>query len=316
MKQLAAILAAVMLVGCNSSEPGPIVDPALSTLVPSDTTMLVGVRVEDLTKTEIYKRYLAERPIAPLDAFAQQMGINPRKDLWELLYISNGKERVMLGRGKLLNDTDPRLEIEKRGAQRMSYRGYTLVGNDEAAVLVMGASTVGINGTSMAGIGNTALLKRIIDTRDKTNGPPALLAERMKEMPKTAVMWTVFAGAPMTLPPDASANMGNVVKIVNSVESGSFYLDLHAGLTGKAMGIAATEQDAKDLQGGMRGLLGLARLASEKSNAPLQHLLDGMQVTQEGKVVNLHIQEPEEAITTLLDFMLAGRETAVPTPQQ
>ena len=180
--------------------------------------------------------------------------------------------------------------------------GYTLVGNDQSAVLVMGASPVGINGTSMAGVGDTAMLKHILDTRDKTNGPPSILADRMREMPKTAVMWTAFSGAPMTLPEGASANMGNLVKIVNSVESGSFYLDLHAGVSGKAMGIAATEQDAKDLGGGMRGLLGLGRLTAAKDNVPLQRLFDGMRVTQEGKAVNLYIEQPEDAITTLREM--------------
>jgi hypothetical protein len=316
MTRVVLLLAAVVLVGCNSTEPGPIVDPALSTLVPPDTTMLIGMRVEDLTKTAIYKKYLADRELAPLDEFARQMGVDPRKDLWEILYISNGKERAMLGRGKLLDDSDPRLEIEKQGAQRMTYRGYTLVGNDQAAVLVMGASPVGINGTSMAGVGDTAMLKHILDTRDTTNGPPAILADRMREMPKTAVMWTAFSGAPMTLPEGASANMGNLVKIVNSVESGSFYLDLHAGVSGKAMGIAATEQDARDLGGGMRGLLGLGRLTAAKDNVQLQRLFGGMRVTQEGKTVSLYIEQPEDAITTLLDFMLGGRGLAVPAPKQ
>jgi hypothetical protein len=48
----------------------------------------------------------------------------------------------------------------------------------------------------------------------------------------------------------------------------------------------------------------------------LQRLFDGMRVTQEGKTVNLYIEQPEDAITTLLDFMLAGRGPAVPAPKQ
>ena len=98
MKTVVMALAAVLLVGCNSTEPGPIVDPALSTLVPADTTMLIGMRVEDLTKTAIYNKCLAERELAPLDEFARRVGADPRKDLWEILYISNGKQRAMLGR--------------------------------------------------------------------------------------------------------------------------------------------------------------------------------------------------------------------------
>ncbi len=309
MKTLVLLVGVVLLVGCNSTVPGPVVDPAMITLVPPDTTMLIGVRVEDLVKTSIYQRYLADRPIAPLDEFAKQIGVDPRKNVWELLYISNGKERALLGRGKFSNEAEPRLEIEAKGAKRTGYRGFSLVGDDEAAVMLMGPS--------MAGIGDTAALKRIIDTRDKTNGPPAVLTERMKEIPKTAALWTVYAGPPMTLPPDASANMGNLVKIVNSVESGSFYLDVHAGVSGKGTGIAASEADAKELQGGMRGLLGIGRLVGAKDDVRLQRLFDGMRVTQEGKNVNLYIEEQEDAITTLLDFMLSGQgRNAIPAPKQ
>lgn len=303
MKKLWFALLALALAGCSSKPVGPVVDPALSTLVPSDSTMLIGVRVEDLTKTEIYKRYLADRKIDPLDEFAAQIGVDPRKNLWEVLYISNGKEHVMLGRGKFSNEAEPRLEIEVKGdAKRTNYRGFSLVGDEKVAVMLMGPS--------MAGIGDTEGLKRVIDTRDKTNGPPDVLAERMKEIPPTAAIWSVYAGSPLTLPEDASANMGNFVKIVNSVESGSFYLDVRQGVKGKATGVAPSEQAAKELHDGMRGLLGLARLATGKNDVPLQRLLDGMRVTQEGKVVNLYVDEQEDAITTILDFMLnQGRST-------
>src|SRR5690606_14136081 len=115
-------------------------------------------------------------------------------------------------------------------------------------------------GPTLAGVGSTAGLKRIIDTRDKTNGPPAILAERMKQIPREAGFWSVYAGSPIELPPNASVNMGNLVKILNSIQSGALYADLRTNLSAKAMGTAETEQAAKELHDSLRGLLGLGRL--------------------------------------------------------
>lgn len=293
-KLIMTAAAALMLLGCKGSDEGALVDPALSTLVPADTTMLVGIRVEDLLKTQIYKKYFAERSMAPVDEFAKEMGLDPRKDLWEVLLITNGKDSVVLGRGKFSNEAEPRIQREMEGGKRFSYRGFTLIGNDETAVMLMGPS--------LAGVGATEGLKRIVDTRDKTNGPPAILAERMKEIPREAGFWSVYAGSPIDLPANASANMGNLVKILNSIQSGSFYADVRTNISAKATGIVETDQGAKELHDSLRGLLGLGRLMGAKDDVRLQRLFDGIRVTQDGKNVNLYIDESEDAIGTLMDL--------------
>jgi hypothetical protein len=284
--------------GCKKTTPGALVDPALSTLVPADTTILVGVRVEDLLKTPIYKKYLADRAIAPLEDFSKEFGLDPRKDLWEVLFISNGKENVVLGRGRFPSEPEQRFARELKGATRTNYHGYTMVGDDQNSILLLGSS--------LAGAGDTAGLKRIIDTKNQTNGPPAVLANRMKEVPVTAGIWSVYAGAPISLPADASANMGNMVKVLNSIESGAFYLDLRSNVSGKMTGITAADANAKELYDSLRGLLGLARLMGSKDDVKMQRLFDGLRITQDGRNVNLYIEEQEDAITTLLDFMNAA----------
>lgn len=299
MKKLLFVAAlAVALSGCKKTSGGALVDPALSVLVPADTTMLVGIRVEDLLKTPIYKKYLADRALAPLDDFSKQFGIDPRKDIWELLFISNGKESVILGRGKFPSEPEQRFPSELQGATRTNYRGYNLIGNDQTSLVLIGAT--------VAGVGDTAGLKRILDARAQTNGPPAVLAARMKEVPVTAGIWSVYAGSPITVPAGASANVGNMVKILNSIQSGAFYMDLRTAVSGKATGIAATDAAAKELYDSLRGLLGLGRLMGAKDDVKMQRLFDGLRITQEGKNVNLYIEEQEDAITTLMDLIPTG----------
>jgi hypothetical protein len=161
-------------------------------------------------------------------------------------------------------------------------------------------------GSTVAGAGDTAGLKRILDARASTNGPPPVLAARMKEIPVTAGMWSVYAGAPISLPKDAPANMGNMVKILNSIESGAFYMDLRTNVSGKATGIAATDAGAKELHDALRGLLGLGRLMGAKDDVKMQRLFDGLRITLDGKNVNLYIEEQEDAITTLIDLATSG----------
>jgi hypothetical protein len=285
--------AALALTACKKSS-NVVVDPALSTLVPADTTLLAGVRVEDLKKSPIYQKYLAQQAIEPMDEFAREFGIDPRKDLWELLFISNGKESVVLGRGKFSNEAEPRLERERQGAKRFNYRGFTMVGDDNNAVLMLGPSVMGI--------GDTAGLKRVVDARDKTNGPPAGLAARIKDIPAGAAFWAATLGSPISVPPNAEGTAATVVKILRSVESGSIYFDLRTAISGKAVGVAANDASAKELHDALRGLLGIAKAMGGKNDVRMQRVLDGLRVTQEGRNVNIYIEEQEDAISTLTDF--------------
>jgi hypothetical protein len=299
MKTLLLALAALLLAGCQRQPPGPIIDPALLTLVPSDTTLLVGVRVEDVMKTPVYQHFLADRAVEPLDEFAREIGVEFRKSLWEVLFVSNGVESVMLGRGKFSSEAEPRLPREAAGAKRFSYRGYTLVGDERHAVLLMGPTLVGV--------GATQGLKRVIDTRDKTNGPPQILTERIREIPREAGVWSVFTGSPVQLPENAAATAGNLARVLGSMESGLFYLDLRNGVAGKASGLAPSEAAAKELYEALRGMLGLARLMTSKGDVSMERFFDGLRVTQDGAAVHVYIDQPEEAITTVLDLVRGMR---------
>ncbi len=304
MMRLLFVLVLLALAGCKKSEQGAIVDPALSTLIPADTTMLVGIRAEELMKTPLYERYLAKRPIGPLDEFAKRTGLKGRTDVWEVLLITNGKQNVVLGRGKFSNEAEPRLPMEDVGGKRFGYKGYTFIGDEETAVLLLGPS--------VAGIGDTAGLRKIVDTRDKSNGPPAVLAKRMAEIPRAAVIWSAYAGAPMAMPKDLPPNMTNIFKILNSVESGSFYMDLRLGLAAKASGSASTDAGAKELHDALRGLIGFARLGATKGNPAMGKLLDGVRVTQEGRDVNVYVDAPEEALGQLADLWMGQARELLP----
>jgi hypothetical protein len=300
MRATGLLIFALALAGCVNTPPGPKIDPALVGLIPPDTILLAGARLDQLQKTPIYQKHLANRPVALIDDFPKQIGLNVRRqDLWELLLISDGKQSVVLGRGKFADEAEPR--IERPGATRFGYKGYTLVGDEREAVLLASPTVIGV--------GPTTALRSLIDNKGKSNGPPANLAEQLKQMPADAMFWTVYGGGVKSLPFNLPGDMANVNKIIASIQSGSMYLELSAAVNGLATGNCANEQDAKSLYDALRALAGLGRLAVPKGQPgkdqpELGRILDGLRITQDSHKVNIHIEEPEELVNTLLDLWL------------
>jgi hypothetical protein len=295
MKTTGLCILALALAGCVRTPPGPKIDPALASLIPPDTILLAGARLDQLQNTPIYQKHLANRPVPLIDDFPKQIGLEvKRKDLWELLLISDGKQSVVLGRGKFADEAEPRIEIP--GATRFAYKGYNLVGDERQAVLLVSPSVIGV--------GATPALRSLIDNKGKGNGPPAVLADQLKQMPAEAIFWAAYGGGITRLPFNAPGDLANINKIMASIQSGSMYLDLRTGVNGLATGTCGTDQDAKGLYDALRGLAGLARLAIPKDKPEVGRLLDGLRITQDSHVVNIHIEEPEELVDPLLNLWL------------
>jgi hypothetical protein len=291
----ALILTLAGFTGCVKTLPGPKIDPALASLIPPDTILLAGARLDKLQETPIYQKNLANRPVPLIDDFPKQIGLDVRrKDLWELLLISDGKNSVILGRGKFADEAEPR--IQRPGASRFGYKGYNLVGDEREAVLLVSPTVIGM--------GPTAALRSLIDNKGKSNGPPANLVSLLKDMPAESMFWAVYGGGVTKLPFNAPGDMANINKIIGSIQSGSAYLDLRAAVNGLAIGNCDSDADAKGLYDALRGLSGLARFAIPKDQPELGRVLDGLRITQESHKVNIHIEEPEELVNTMLNLWL------------
>ena len=292
---ITAALTLAGLIGCVRTPPGPRIDPALASLIPPDTILLAGARLDQLQKTSIYQKHLANRPVPFIDDFPKQIGLKVRRqDLWELLLISDGKQSIVLGRGKFSDEAEPRIEIP--GSTRFSYKGYNLVGDESQAVLLVSPSLIGF--------GPTAALRSMIDNKGKSNGPPANLADQIKVMPAESIFWAAYGGGVSKLPFNTPGDMANLNKMFASLRSGSLYLDLRTGVNGLASGNCGSDQEAKSLYDALRGFAGLGRLAIPKDRPEMGKLLDGLRITQDGQIVNIHIEEPEELVGPLLDLWL------------
>jgi len=294
MRKTAPLAAAALLAACSHpAPPGPKIDPALAGMIPTDTVLLAGARIEAIKKTPVYQKNLAERDFPAVDRFAEQMKIDPRKDLWELLYVSNGSRSAVLGRGMFSDESEPRIP-----GHRFGYRGFNLVGDDNTAILLISPTS--------AAIGDTGQLKAMVDAHDKSPGVPPALAAVMKDIPSESQLWAAYGGGPLHLPIPTTGNLANLNNIVQTIESGSLYLDLRMGLSGVAAGTSRTEKDSQDLEGGLKALVGLGRLSTPKDRPELQRVWDGIRITQQDRSVKLYIEQPEELVEQFLN-MTMGR---------
>jgi hypothetical protein len=277
------LLGAVFLSGCARNPVTEAkVDPELATLVPADTVLLAGVHVEALEKTLLYQKYLADLRFQPVDDFAKQTGVDPRKDLSELLFVSNGKQGVLLGRGKFAGGES------RRG---VAYKGFQLIGNEQTAVVFINSST--------AAAGEPSALRSLIDQRSSSHGPPPAMAASMKEIPPESQIWAAYTGSPVNL-----GFGGNVTKVLGSLEHAVLFFDLRAGLNGVASGLCSNEQGAQDVEGGLKLLIGMGRLSAPSDQPDMLRVYDGIRVTREARRVRLSIDEPPDLVKKVVDLWM------------
>ena len=276
------LIAVAVLAACsrNPQAEGVFLDPALATLIPADTTLMVGTRVDLLAKTRIFQEGLTK--VQAVQEFERRTNVNPRKDLWQLLFVSNGRKGFLLGRGKFADELMAP-DLSRPGVQRFSYKGLILFGDEREALLFINSST--------AAIGETAVLRSLVDQRPAITGPPVRITARMKEIPREAHFWGVYAGGPVDLP--LTGNMANVNKMLGMVDSGDFYFDLSAGVKGA---VTADSAQAQQLEDALNGLIGLARMGAPKNQAQL----GTFQVSRVDRRVSVAVEAPPELLELVL----------------
>jgi hypothetical protein len=285
----AFFLALLCVTGCRTASTQSIrIDPALVMLTPADTTLLAGVRMDVLRPTPLFQRWVK---LGPLDEFAKNTGVDPRKDLWEILIAYNGSSAAVMARGKFAETgIEPKLNIQ--GARRIPYKGFTLIGNEQAAVVFINPST--------AVMGKVPMLKTIIDQRNspKPGGAAAVLA-MARQIPAQNQMWMVARDVriPVMQEPGMAGNMAKMLSMLQTVTAAG---DLRTGVTFYADGTCRTEQDAKSLGDAVRGMIGLGRLSTPDDKKELLRVYDAIKVDQTQRTVRVAGDVPQSLVDELL----------------
>ena len=113
MRQFLLVALVAALAGCSKQpnlSKSVYIDPALLSLVPPDATLMIGANLDTLRKSQIYQDHFANEVTAQLDNFARQTGLDPRKDIWEVLVFSSRTSTVVMARGKFsVAELEPKL---------------------------------------------------------------------------------------------------------------------------------------------------------------------------------------------------------------
>jgi hypothetical protein len=267
----AALPAVLLASACQRPQAGVRIDPALATIIPADTVMAAGVKVEGVRQTPLYAKYIEKAGLLRVDDFAQKTGFDPRKDLYELLATSNGKDIIVMARGKF----SP-LGLEPKaseGIPRTNYKGLTLIGDEKSAVAFINPS--------VAVAAPMPVLRNFLDHRTETSGPPQALADQLTQIRPDSQIWAAAIGGEnfSRLIPEAG-NMANLNRILADVQSATVSLDLRFGFDFVGQAIYANEKSAQSTTEALRALLGFARLNTPNSEPDLLKAYDGIQVNQ------------------------------------
>lgn len=289
------LLVCLELAGCGSAQTRSArIDPALASLVPPGTVLMAGIRMEDLRATPWYKTTVGQRPLPVLDSLVRETGLDPRQDIWELLFASDGTNIAILARGKFSpQGLEPRLE--RQGATRIPYKGYTLIGNEQGAVAFMNSTT--------AVAGRPAAVRSIIDQRGSSTGPPPALRQKIDSIPGQNQIWLVASGGfgELSKSMPAEGNLANLTRVFSMIESATAAADLRAGLHLFLSGVCRSDQDARSLGDAVRGLVALGRLSTRSDEPDMLRVYDGIQVEQQQRNVRVNVALSQE----LLDQAMA-----------
>jgi hypothetical protein len=175
----------VFLTTACQRQPSPTVflDPALAVLVPRDTTLIAGIRMQRLKATPFYDSVVAGSP-RRLE-FRKTSGLTDDSDVWEYLIAYNGQDWLALMRGKFAEmGMEPRLD--KPTARRVSYNGVTIIGDDAGAVAFLNPTT--------ALAGRYEMILRTLDERNSNTGVPLPLEKLALTIPAVNEIWFASIG--------------------------------------------------------------------------------------------------------------------------
>jgi hypothetical protein len=249
-----AIALTVAMAGCSKPPPPRVfIDPGLAPLIPPDTTVLAGIRVDLLAKHPGFGMLAKQRAV---QRFVEITGIDPAKSLWQVLFVSNGSGSLLLGRGKFANELmAPDVKRFGNPGGRFDYKGLSMVGSEQDAMLFINSSTTAI--------GAAPALRTLVDQMPKLHDVPERFAPLLADIPLESEVWGAYAGGPVDL--DVSGNLVNLRKVFELLQSGEFYANVDTQLHLTGVGTSPTVDRAQQLHDAIEGLMAIAQIHGDVS---------------------------------------------------
>jgi hypothetical protein len=296
------LLAAMLLLAIGSCvrkpSVGVFVDPAFGPLVPPDTRYMAGIRLDKIRETPLYKQLNGRFDLdRRLDVFAERTGLNPRKDMWYILIASNGRDTLLLARGRFtVGEMEPKLGA--LGNTRTKYKDYTLIGNPETSVVFINPG--------VAAAGTRTVLENLIDHRGQWSELPEQLSAKLRTMSSGDQLWMVsdapfpeaaIAGSDTT---GMKSMLSNLLGYVKETQAG---IHIDHGADFKASIKCVSDEGAQRVRDAVKGTVGLARLNTRDDQMQMLKLYDTIQVNQTAANVDIQASVAPDLVDPLLKMV-------------
>jgi len=280
-------------------QKGVFLDPAFGPLIPPDTKLLAGIRLDKIRETPLYKKLDGQFDLnRRLNLFAERTGLDARKDTWQLLLVWNGTRALVMARGKFsVADGEP--SFKELGGEHLRYKDYSVIGTPETSVFFLNPS-VGI-------AGRRSDLENFIDHRAEYSNVPSSLQAGLNELPYSDQLWLVSNG---TIPeralagPDTTGAKSLLSNLVGYVQGAQLGLHVDQGIDfGGSVDCTSTE-GAQRVRDAIKGVVGLARLRTPDNQMEMLKLYDTVRVNQDGSKVTLSASVAPDLVDPLLKMLV------------
>src|SRR4051794_17944459 len=220
----AAWVATIAIASCSGPAPSGIVVPReFVPFISPDTSMILGADVEKLRSSPVYAKYKGELSFEGLDQLAQEFGVDPRRDLNQLLYVAGEKKQYLLARG-VFRVPDLENKLQQKGLKRSAYKGFNIWGDAQ--------NSLALRKGSVAVMGSADALREAINTEEAGRGEvPEEIADRLRSMPKGDQIWLISRnGLPFTSTATRTDIQSALSNIIGFIKEAAASLGVHDGL--------------------------------------------------------------------------------------
>ncbi len=291
----------VISAGCGTQQStGISIDRTVRRLIPSDARALGGVHIEALKSTTLYKREGSRLNVPLLDSAAERMGVDPRRDISNMVCAWDGKKFLFIVQGRF-SPADLKQKLKAAGAHETPYRKYKLVGDINNSVAFLSES--------LAIAGPLDAVEPAIDRfEDGHGGIPESLKPEMDKIPKGDQIWLASTGGlpfvEMRMRSDIESALSNIVDYISSSSAG---IKVDSGLHLQAELSCVSEQGAKRVHDALRGIIGFGRLSTKDNETDMLHVYDSIQVEQKGQAVQIRSDLSGDLVDALLNRFLSPK---------
>lgn len=277
----------------KAPQTGIAIRSAFRSFISPDTTLLAGVRVSALEAAPFYVRHQDRLNFAQLNDLKEKIGLDPRRDLTELLAAYNGKQTLVIASGTF-KSAEVKNKLVVLGAKRLEYRGNKL--------LLSGNQAVAFPGDGLAVAGPVSVVETSLDLRaNDSGGVPNELQQRLEAIPRQDQLWAATRGGLPFLQlagnSDVQSALSNITGYISATSAG---LGVDTGLHLRAEIICISEEGAQRVRDALRGALGLGRLTTKDNETDLLRLYDSIQVDESQRTVRVSSDLPADLADKLL----------------